>query len=168
MAKPVQLRVTVETEKMWLRDLHSFFYLKNAFGWIFFICNADSTATAKLQSLPCRVSNYHVSVETLATSHTETHHDGSWTYLGSDIQMKQPIWMLMVNLALLPPACDRHCHFPHALSACKIYGLSQTLQPGVSGQEGSCQTKEEAVKMVQDATSPRWKYQCGCWPWLMD
>lgn len=69
--------------------------------------------------------------------------------------MKQPIWVLMVNLALLLAA--RHRDFPRALSACKIFGLSQTVQPSVSGKEGSCQTKEEVVKMEGDATSPRWK-----------
>lgn len=59
----------------------------------------------------------------------------------------------MVNPALWLTA--RHRDFPRALSACKIYGLPQTVQPSVSGKEGSCQTKEEVVKMEGDATSPR-------------
>lgn len=47
----------------------------------------------------------------------------------------------MVNPALWLTA--RHRDFPRALSACKIYGLPQTVQPSVQGKKEVAKLKKK-------------------------
>lgn len=139
-----------------------------------FVFTAQTAQQLANGSLSCCVSGYHVSVETLAAPHTETHRVLSLTYLSSDVQMKQPIWVLMVNPALWLTA--RHRDFPRALSAYKSTVYHRLCNQVFQGKKEVAKLKKKlsrwrvmrrapAENNRPDVEHDWWIIDyCGCWP----